>query len=270
MCCAPPFRNFNAVSEFEDSCRLKQLCKDTIYVNCNFYDLQDPLDIKDAISELLGWSVVDEYTYPRRALYVDFLYQLLEHSLNKGLPFDALPFVFQLGTEMLDQLRTSQSPLREDLSAHLSSRITSIFGSRKLLEQAPGVTSRMLSALSEFFEETVISHATLYHHCLTSERELQLGSRLLEVQIPPLQPRNAPVAPDPPRPEQHLSQAQEYRLWKYEEDLRQIQRHTERFKQTQKETLDQLVAQNASEIEQEVLEAVEVSYEEPFNKKVSL
>ena len=226
------------------------------------------MDIKDAISELLGWSVVDEYTYPRRALYVDFLYQLLEHSLSKGLPLNALPFVFQLGTEMLDQLRTSEAPLREDLSAFLFNRITSIFGSRKLLEQAPGITSRMLSALSEFFEETVLSHAALYHHCLTSERELQLGSRLLEVQVPPLPPRNVPVAPDPPRPEQSLSQAQEYRLWKYEEDLRQIQHHTERFKQAQKETLDQLVAQNASQIEQEVLEAIEIFYEEHFNKKV--
>ena len=176
--------------------------------------------------------------------------------------------MFQLGTEMLDQLRFSEAPLREDLSAFLSNRITSIFGSRKLLEEAPGVTSRMLAALSEFFEETVLSHASLYHHCLTSERELQLGSRLLEVQVPPLPPRNVPVAPDPPRPEQRLSQAQEYRLWKYEEDLRQIQRHTERFKQVQKETLDQLVAQNASLIEREVLEALEISYEEPFNKKV--
>lgn len=169
---------------------------------------------------------------------------------------------------MLDQLRFSESPARANLEAFLANRLNSIFGSRKVLEQAPGVTSIMISALSRFFEETVLSHAILYHHCLSSERELQLGSRTLEVQVPPLPPRNSPGAPDPQRPEQRLSQAQEYRLWKYEEDLRQIQRHTEQFKQTQKETLDQLVQQNAGQIEQEILEAIEMSYEEPLNKKV--
>lgn len=212
---------------------------------------------------------MDETIYPRRDLYVDYVYQLIKFAIDRGIPWDAIPYLFQLGVEVLDEMLKPDNDCTR-VYENFQKRFQRILCMNTKFHLQP----QMIVELCDYFVGGIFGHYHLFRYSFTRAQISQEGKIQLTLNLPPIPPIPQRVPSDGKDSKDskdkeaqkesqegrievddyRLSAAKDYRLWRYEEDVREIERVKLKMREQRESAIDAFVQHKAEELERVLVE----------------